>query len=106
MADSLILTTERVIRDIQVNGIDPDILDKVKAAQKQARAKAEQENSYWMAQLRYRYEEKIPLEGAQTEVFLKQVNELSLADIQKAAQDYFPIDGIFRIILMPESHKD
>lgn len=105
MADTLVTTTENVMKALQDSGPTADELKKVKAAQLQAREKAEKENSYWMAQLKYRFQEDLPLDGARTSTFRQRVARLSAPDIQEAAQRYFALDQPIKIVLMPESNR-
>lgn len=100
--DTLIQTTYKVIKDLQQNGPSITDLQKVKETQIQSRIKAEQENSYWMAQLMYRYQDEMPLSGAATSAFEAKVAALTGQDIQKAAQQFFDFGQKMEMILMPE----
>ena len=102
MVDTLLQTTYRVIQQLQSDGPSQKEIDKVKETQIQSRIKAEKENSYWMSQLRYRYQEEMPLSGAATEVFQERVESLSTEAVQKAARAYFNFEQYMQLVLMPE----
>lgn len=102
MLDTLLSTTKLVIQDLQKNGPNAVDLEKVKETQIQSRIKAEEQNSYWMAQLQYRYQNHITMEGATQEAFRKKVAALSEEDIQSAAQQYFDFESRIKMVLLPE----
>lgn len=99
--DTLVHRAFQVIQDLQAEGPTNTDLQKVKETQIQARLKAEKENSYWMAQLKYRYKNDLPMDGASTKAFRSKVEALSTKDIQKAAQSYFDFDQRIKMILLP-----
>ncbi|HKK77770.1 MAG TPA: insulinase family protein [Saprospiraceae bacterium] len=101
--DTLVQTAFRVIRELQSQGPEEKDVEKVKETQIQSRLKAEKENSYWMAQLRYRYKNNMPMSGATTEAFRTKVEALSAKDIQKAARQYFDFEQRIKLVLLPES---
>ncbi|GAB5553312.1 MAG: insulinase family protein [Saprospiraceae bacterium] len=100
--DTLIQTSYKVIKDLQKNGPSTTDLQKVKETQIQSRIKAEQENSYWMAQLMYRYQDEMPLKGAANSAFRAKVEALTAKDIQQAAQTFFNFEQQIQMVLMPE----
>ncbi|MEM6378975.1 MAG: insulinase family protein, partial [Bacteroidota bacterium] len=104
MVDTLIQTSYKVIKDLQQNGPTETDLKKVKETQIQSRVKAEQENSYWMSQLIYRYQDEMPLSGAANSAFRSKVEALTVEDVQKAAQRYFNFEQKIEMILMPEKN--
>lgn len=100
--DTLVQTAFQVIQELQTNGPSDTDLQKVKETQIQSRLKAEKENSYWMAQLRYRYQNDMPLSGATTEAFRAKVAALETEDIRRAAQKYFDFEQRIKLVLLPE----
>ena len=55
-----------------------------------------------MAQLRYRYQNDMPLSGATTEAFRAKVAALETEDIRRAAQKYFDFEQRIKLVLLPE----
>ena len=104
MVDTLIHSAKMVIANLQNNGPDPTDLEKVKSTQIQSRIKAERQNSYWMAQLKYRFQNAMPLEEAGTEFFKLRVAEINEQAIQQAAKLYFQDQQSIQIVLMPEKN--
>lgn len=102
MVDTLIQTTYKVIKQLQENGPSDTDLQKVKETQIQSRIKAEQENSYWMSQLTYRYQDDMPLSGAATSAFEAKVAALTVQEVQSAARQFFDFGQKMEMILMPE----
>lgn len=100
--DTLVNTAWQVIRQLQREGPSAIDLQKVKETQLQSRSKAEKENSYWLAQLRYRYKNAMPMSGATTEAFRAKVEALSAEDIQQAARQYFDFEQRIKMVLLPQ----
>jgi zinc protease len=102
LVDTLLHHTALIIRQVQEQGPSASDLQKIKETQLQARQKAEQENRFWMAQLRYRYQNDFPLSGASTAAFRQRVTQLSAHDLQEAARQYFDFEQRINLVLLPE----
>ena len=100
--EELMQKAVQVIADFCAKGPDVVLLEKIKSTQRQNRQKAEQENSFWLAQLHQRYKEDWTLEGLRTERYLELVEGLNAAVIQAAAQRYFDDKNRIKLVLKPE----
>lgn len=105
-AEELIATAKETIAVLQNQGIDEEILQKVKETQRQGRIKGLKENSYWLGQISTRLQYGIGLEGILLERYEPYIEKLAAEDIQKAAQHYFQEDHFIQVVLMPEGGQE
>ena len=91
---------------MQNQGIDEEILQKVKETQRQGRIKGLKENGFWLGQISTRLKYGIGLEGIRMERYEPYVEGLSAEDIQNAAQRYLQEDDFIQVVLMPEEGRE
>jgi zinc protease len=98
--DQLLTALFAEIDDIKANGPTQAEIDKVKANARQSLEHMQHENSYWLAGL-----EASLLDGTPPSRLLTvtaEVEKLSVADVQKAAQRYLDKDNYVQVVLLPE----
>ncbi|HEX8785769.1 MAG TPA: insulinase family protein, partial [Telluria sp.] len=85
---------------IKTQGPDQADLDKFKKTWHQGHQRALRENGYWVAGL-----EGAVMDGtdpARLLTITDEVDALSVADVQKAAQRYFDMNNYVEVVLKPE----
>jgi zinc protease len=87
----------------KVVGPDLPLLEKIKSTQWQNRLKAEQENTFWLAQLMTRYKENRGLDGLRKDRYKELIDSLKTQDIIDAAKRYLNSENRMILVLKPES---
>jgi zinc protease len=89
------------IERIKAQGPEQADLDKFKQTWRQSHQRALRENGYWLAGL-----EGALMDGTDPARLLSvsaEVDALSAADVQKAAQRYFDMNNYVQVVLKPEA---
>lgn len=98
---AIVAAMEQEIRTLQVYGPNHSDMIKVMTNWFAVQAKQEQDNEYWIGQLQNRILYKQPLESI---VALPPLAMgITARDIQKAANDYLPLDNYVRAVLSPST---
>jgi len=98
--DKVLSATFAEIERMRTHGPDQADLDKVKTNWLQNYRKSLQENGYWLAALQTSLTEGT--DPATILTFDKEVQKLSVADLQRAAQRYLRPDNYVQVVLNPE----
>jgi len=99
--EELIQTVIEEIENLKVGGTTEIYLNKVKESQRREYEINLKENSYWLSSLSFYYfHSEDPSQILTLNTF---VDNLSLDDIQKAAQEYFDMNNYVTIVLYPEN---
>ncbi len=98
--DKLIESAFKEIKNIKINGVSQEDLQKVKESQRLEYQSALEENSFWIETLfnSYLYK-KDPIKILD---FEKNINNISSEALQKIANKYFNFDNYTQIVLKPE----
>lgn len=103
--EKLIEITKQEIDKIKENGAAEKDITKIIETQKQGRIKNLKENRYWLGQLSYRYQNKIPLNGLKLEVLESYTENLNSNLLKNAAQKYLDTENFMQFLLLPETDK-
>jgi zinc protease len=98
--DRLLAALFAEIDDIKANGPTQAEVDKVKANWRQSLEHVQHENSYWLAGLQASLLDGTPPSRLLT--VTAEVEKLTAADVQKAAQRYLDKDNYVQVVLQPE----
>jgi zinc protease len=98
--DQLLTALFAEIADIKANGPTQAEVDKVKANWRQSLEHVQHENSYWLAGLQASLLDGTPPSRLLT--VTAEVEKLTAADVQKAAQRYLDKDNYVQVVLQPE----
>jgi zinc protease len=99
--DKLTAALMNLIQSAQNNGIDQKDLDKVKETWKKQYNVSIQNNEFWLSTLSTAWINREDPEEVLN--YEQNVNALTVADLQKAAQKYFTLDNYVRAVLYPEN---
>lgn len=97
--EAIVAAMEQEIRTLQTEGPTRADMEKVMKNWFAVQAKQEQDNEYWLGQIQHRTLYKKPIEGALAWPTL--ATKMTAADIQKAANDYLPLNNYVRAVLSP-----
>lgn len=100
----LVARMDSTITAMLVGEITESTVAKIQATQLQSFADARQRNSYWLNQIRARYQYQLPLAGLYPGAYEKLVNGLTAKLLQSAAQRYLAGGTRFQFIQLPESY--
>lgn len=92
-----------VIEDIKKNGVDEATLNKVKETYKREMEINIKENGYWAGEILESVTFNEPIKNAEQAV--KDVQAVTEAQVQKAAQEYLKGDNFIRVVMSPEAEK-
>ena len=92
-----------VIEDIKKNGVDEATLNKVKETFKREMEINIKENGYWVDEILESVTFNEPIKNAEQAV--KDVQAVTEAQVQKAAQEYLKGDNFIRVVMSPEAEK-
>jgi zinc protease len=99
--DQLIAALFAEIDAVKANGPTQAELDKVKANWRQNFDHWQHENNYWLTNLQASLLDGTPPSRLLT--ITDEVEKLTVADVQKAAQRYFDKDNYVQVVLLPEA---
>lgn len=91
------------IAKIKKNGPLQSDLDKFKIEQKRQMELSVKENSFWAGYISSTYELQEPLRDPN--VYLQQIDNVSVKSVQKIAQKYLNDEHLFQFILLPDGEK-
>ncbi len=97
--NELVKATFEQIDSLKRLGIEASYLQKVKEIQKRALEVNLKRNEYWLNSLRFEYVNNIPPSQILEEG--KLIDNVSLADIQSAAQQYLDMNNYVKVLLFP-----
>ena len=97
--NAIVAAMEQEIRTLQATGPTPSEMAKVMTNWFSVHAKQEQDNEYWLEQLQNRTLYKKPIASALSRPMLAM--SITPRDIQKAANDYLPLNNYVRAVLSP-----
>lgn len=98
--DDLVETVFEDVNSLQKKGPSPEVLQKVKEARRKAYQIGLKENSYWMGNLVFAYQNELdPARILETE---ESIDALSIKSMKKAAKKYFNDKELIRMVLLPE----
>ena len=98
--DDLIAASMAEIEKIKANGVSDEDLNKIKETQRRDRAENLKTNNYWLGILSAYYRNGSNLDGFYE--YEKQVDALTSADLQKAANELINMENYVQIVMMPE----
>ena len=90
-----------IIKDAQQNGVDQKDLDKVKETWKKHYQTQLQENNFWLNSLSQAFIDQNDPENILD--YEQKVDALTVADLQKAAQKFLPMNNYVKAVLYPEN---
>ncbi|SDD42928.1 zinc protease [Massilia sp. PDC64] len=99
--DQLVAALFAEIDSVKANGPTQAELDKVKANWRVGYERAQHENGYWLQHLQLSLLQGQPL--ARLLTIMDEVDALTVADVQTAAQRYFDKDNYVQVVLLPEA---
>jgi zinc protease len=99
-ADTLISVSLAEIVKIQREGVDPELIGKVKEAQKRSLQVKLQDNQFWMNTI----QDALMLETDLNNMIRKEyIDKISSEEIQRVASQYIDADRYLEVILFPET---
>ncbi|MEZ5044382.1 MAG: insulinase family protein [Saprospiraceae bacterium] len=101
---TLLRITKEVLEKVKVAGAEEKDIIKIVETQRQGRIKNLQENSYWLGQLSYRYQNNIPLDGLALNALEEYTKQLNSDLLKAAANQYLGGENVMQFVLMPEEH--
>ncbi|MGN6165403.1 MAG: M16 family metallopeptidase [Flavisolibacter sp.] len=99
--DKLTNALFNIIKDAQQNGVDQKDLDKVKETWKKHYQTQLQENNFWLSSLSQAFIDQNDPENILD--YEQKVDALTVADLQKAAQKFLPMNNYVKAVLYPEN---
>lgn len=102
--DELLGTLFDVLKDTRDNLSTEENLNKIKELQRREREKSAKENGFWIGQLQNAINNGDPLN--QFLQFDRQIDALTLRDLQNAAQRYLNLDNYVQVVLYPETGSE
>ncbi len=102
--DELLGTLFDALKDTRDNLSTDENLNKIKELQRREREKSLKENGFWIGQLQNAINNGDPLN--QFLGFDKQIESLTLQDLQNAAQRYLNLDNYVQVVLYPEAEPE
>jgi zinc protease len=101
----LIAETEKVIKSIQNDGPDEDVMQKIKEAQRQTRMKSIRENNYWLSMMEMVISDGLDFSELTLETLEKRLNSMSAQDIREAAKKYIDDQNRIQVVMHPANYK-
>lgn len=101
--DELLDAVWDVIGKVKQEGPPEDELDKVKEQQRRGRETDLKTNPFWVSVLDFYYEHEDE-DLLDVNTYLEMTEELTVEEIQQAAQQYLDEDNVVKVVLYPESY--